>query len=261
MIIDAFLVFNEADILDLRLHELDSVIDKFVIVEGLETFSGQSHIPSFSAEQFGSKVKYVQVPTLEPAYTNVQSGWERERFLRQQLQPAVLSVSESPDDIVIISDVDEIPNPEVIKKNLTNFSKCMHRLSLDFFYYNVNCFLGPLSSPTVGTIAEYEKFGGTHDARSWGNQHKLIENAGWHFSYFGGLDRIRHKVESFSHSKDDFAVEFLKRSNNDVLHDIQDRRDLFRRPEMNQFEYRSSDDVRLPKYFLENREKFKHFTA
>lgn len=260
MIIDAFLFFNEIDILELRLNELHDVVDQFVIVEGLETFSGQPHESVLANHQFGPKVKYVSVPTLSPAYTDVQSGWERERFLRSQLWPAVLDVSKSPDDVVIVSDVDEIPRPEIVLNTAKNISNGMHRLSLDFFYYNVNCFLGPLSSPTIGTLSQYEKFGGTHDARSWGNQHIPVENAGWHFSYFGGLDRIKNKVKSFSHSQDDFCKEFLARSDEEAKKDIDARQDLFRRPELNKFEYRASDDPRLPQTFLNNIERYKHFT-
>ena len=39
---DCFNFFNELDILDIRLHELNDVVDKFVLIESVETFTGKS---------------------------------------------------------------------------------------------------------------------------------------------------------------------------------------------------------------------------
>ena len=158
--------------------------------------------------------------------------------------------------------MDEIPNPHVIGENLPRFYNFIHRLDLDFFYYNVNSYVGKWPwGTTVGPMSEYEKCGGSHQARSNGYHEtkRVIADAGWHFSYFGGPDKIREKVKSFSHSQDQIAKDFFSRTDADLKADIKDRRDLYRRPEMNQFEHRSAGDPRLPKYFLENRDKFPHF--
>lgn len=261
MVIDAVMFSTELDILELRTNELYDVVDKFLIVEGLETFSGKPRISTL-VQLESSKFKHVIIPTLEPKYTDIQSGWEREKFLRSQLYVEALKVSSSPDDVLIVSDVDEIPRPEVIKNTISLLTKGMHRFSLDFFYYNVNCYLGisPLG-PTIGTMAQYEKEGGSHEARTWGKIHNVVENAGWHFSYFGGLDRIRTKVEGFSHSQDDFCKAFLARSDEEAMKDIQAGQDLFRRAELNKFDHRDENDPKLPKTFLNNKERYKHFIA
>jgi beta-1,4-mannosyl-glycoprotein beta-1,4-N-acetylglucosaminyltransferase len=268
MIIDACMLFNEVDMLELRLNVLDPIVDAFVIVEAQERFGSDKGKPCYlfdnwdRFENFRSKITYMILPTLCPSYVDVASGWQREKYQREHLSSTAEMVSTSPDDILLCSDVDEIPNPDVLSKNLPAFSKSIHRLDLDFFYYNVNSYVGKWAwGTTVGTMSEYAKCGGSHQARANGyhDTNRVVPDAGWHFSYFGDTQRILEKVSSFSHSKDQIVTDLINRSEDELKEDIRERRDLFRRADMNQFEHRSSDDPRLPKYFLENKDKFKHF--
>lgn len=243
MIIDACMFFNETELFELRLDELSSVVDKFVVVEAAESFTGKPRTTLF--DKVSDKITYVRLAELQPSYTDPASGWQREKYQRDCLLTAALSVSTSPDDILIAADCDEIPKATAVREAITTLSTGLHRLSLDFFYYNVNNYLGKWPwGVTIGTIAQYEQVGGTHTARSLNLP--VIENAGWHFSYFGGVTRIRNKVESFSHATDDFCQAFLARPNEEAEKDIASGEDIFRTRGLNKFEQRSNKDTRLP---------------
>src|SRR5208337_3284906 len=147
-IIDAFMFFDELDLLEVRLNELNPIVDHFVIVESLERFGSCKPKSAFLQENwnvvksFEHKIKYVLLPHLEPTYTDKTSGWQREAFQRNAMLPAVLELSTSSDDIVLISDCDEIPRAEAVCNSLNRVRGGLHYLSLDLFWYNVNRYLG-----------------------------------------------------------------------------------------------------------------------
>jgi beta-1,4-mannosyl-glycoprotein beta-1,4-N-acetylglucosaminyltransferase len=81
MVIDAILFTDEIDILEIRLNEMNSVVDKFVIVEALEAHGSVKRREACLAKNwdvvrpFEDKIKYVVLDKLEPAYTDGVSGW------------------------------------------------------------------------------------------------------------------------------------------------------------------------------------------
>lgn len=267
MLIDAFLLSGELDLLELRLNELNPIIDKFVIVESLEKFGSLDtksasllqNWPRF--KEFESKIHYILLDKLEPPYMDVYSAWRRELFQRNALMKGIIAVASSKDDKVLISDCDEIPNTDTVLKNLHRVE--LYRLKVRMYYYNVNRFVGdwPWCGPVLGTIQNIEDIGGCENARCFDYvpSGKVIDDGGWHFSYFGSIDRIRAKVNSFSHSTDDFCEEMLKRSDDEILKDVRAGKDLFRREDRT-FEYFPSNHPNLPKTFLQNPEKYKIFT-
>jgi beta-1,4-mannosyl-glycoprotein beta-1,4-N-acetylglucosaminyltransferase len=267
MLIDAFLYAWELDILEIRLHELSSVVDKFVIVESKE-MHGSDNKKEFSLKDnwhiikpFDHKIEYVLLDKLEPPFGG-SDGWARENYHRNSLMAPILKVSTSPEDLVMISDVDEIPRALEMKfyKHVqeTGYrNNDLIALKQDLFYYNVNTYNGFWNGTVVGPVSKIQEVGGPQSARNMRDSVKSIEEAGWHFSYFGGLDRIKTKVENFVHASDPPCKEFRNRSDAEALEDIKGGRDIYRRNDM-VFSKRESDDPRLPAYFLNNREKFKH---
>jgi len=264
MIYDLSMFFNENDMFELRYRILRGVVDKFVVVEAAEAFSGQLKgltFDGFNRDKDG--VTYYALPQLEPPYTDVASGWQREKTQRDAMLIAAKYAGAGPDDVLFCSDVDEIMRPEMVADMAASTSTGHKRLNLDFFYYDVTSYLGLWPhGTTVGTLAQYEEIGGTHAMRSWPHHRygdRMIQNAGWHFSYFGGMTAIRKKVECFSHAKDDFCQAFLKRSDAEAQADIDRRVDIYRTRGLNQFETRSSDDGRLPAAFRADKERFSKF--
>jgi beta-1,4-mannosyl-glycoprotein beta-1,4-N-acetylglucosaminyltransferase len=268
MIIDCCMFYNEVSMLDLRLHELNSVVDKFVIVEAEETIgSGQKRKAVLPdnweiIKPFENKVHYKLLPKLEPPFTGLPGDpWGRERFQRNQLLTAALELNPQQDDTLIISDVDEIPDPKVIIDNIYRLDKGICRLAMKFFYYNVNNFLGTWTrGSTMGQLSHYVQVS-PEDSRykNQDNEH-IIENAGWHFSFFGGVDNIKDKVTHYSHALDGICTDLRARDDKELIKDVLAGQDLFRREGMNKFIKTSTFDPTLPKFYLNNLGRYKQFT-
>jgi beta-1,4-mannosyl-glycoprotein beta-1,4-N-acetylglucosaminyltransferase len=269
MIIDACMFFNELDLLEIRLNELDSIVDKFVIVESLETFGSSAKKSAVLRDNwsvvkpFEHKIKYTLLPKLEPAFTDSTSGWYRELFQRNELLTSALTVSSSPDDVLIASDCDEIPRAAVIRDSIPLLSQGMQRLKLLAYVYNVNWTDGEWRwGPTLGTIAQYQAVGGSQNARSFGYHvtGQEIPDAGWHFSYFGGISGLRTKISSFAHASDDFCKEFLAEDDKTIAADIAAGRNLYH-SRKGVFTPALTNDPTLPAHFLNNLERYKHLTS
>jgi beta-1,4-mannosyl-glycoprotein beta-1,4-N-acetylglucosaminyltransferase len=269
-VIDACIFFNEVDMLDLRMHILDPVVDYFVVVESLESIginSRKSKPLCFEANKFLHKTVFLILPSLEPQLRDLSTGWQqnqymsdrmqREKYQRDRMMAGAFSIMKSETDLLLASDVDEIPRPEIVEAfgSLSG----IHRLALDFYYYNVNWRAEKwFEGTTIGTIDEYNLKGGIGKVR-WSPSTKVIDNAGWHFSYFGGVERIRDKIKHFSHSSDDMCQDVIVRKDDEIAQDIRDGRDLYRREDQ-PLEHRSSTDPSLPQYFLQHKDKYTQFT-
>src|SRR6476620_1912740 len=108
---DCFTLFNELDLLELRLRELDALVHRFVLVEAPRTFTGLPKPLHFKQNRdrfqpFLPKIVYVE---LEEFPADLASAWDREYFSRRAIMRGLDSAA--PDDLVLISDVDEIPKP------------------------------------------------------------------------------------------------------------------------------------------------------
>jgi beta-1,4-mannosyl-glycoprotein beta-1,4-N-acetylglucosaminyltransferase len=269
LIIDAFMFFNEADLLEIRLHELDPVVDWFVIVESLQTFSGKPRaavLPEIWSvvKPFEHKVKYRTLSRLLPEYKKSwnpkKSIWPREHFQRDALLQAAVDIPASNDDILMISDCDEIPRTTTLRDNLDELKHGIHTLEMELFYYNVNNRLSVWNGTTIATIGEMRKAGGPSVVReNNGRGNIVIKNGGWHFSYFGGPEHMRTKVESFSHSSERRFKKFLRKDPQEIVSDIVSRKDVVGRDFPDRAYWRS-DDPRLPAYFLNHSERYAHFT-
>src|SRR4051812_16190634 len=114
MIVDGFTFFNELDLLDIRLAELYPVVDRFVIVEGDQSFRGNAKPANFidnieRYDQYADKIVYLTAFMAgAPTTGNDQTDpWEREYYQRRTIDEGLRDLAL--DDIVLISDIDEIP--------------------------------------------------------------------------------------------------------------------------------------------------------
>jgi beta-1,4-mannosyl-glycoprotein beta-1,4-N-acetylglucosaminyltransferase len=260
MLIDAFLYNGERDILDLRINELKDVVDKFVIVESLEHHGSYNRklLPSvFVGDGAGNKIHYVCLDHLEPAFDGTNS-WARENYHRNAIMWHVAEVAKSDMDVVMLSDCDEVPRAERVGPIYPGYTDKLYGTCQDFFYYNVNTYGGEWHGTVLGSWKWFLE-GTFQDARNQRDSLPLIPDCGWHFSYFGGIDRIRNKTRNFAHAHEDICKILESRTDTEMLSDIKAGRDLYHR-DMS-FVWRDSDDYRLPKYFLENRERFPLWTT
>jgi beta-1,4-mannosyl-glycoprotein beta-1,4-N-acetylglucosaminyltransferase len=133
-IFDCFIYFDEDLILDLRLRELNKYIDKFIIVESGEDHQGNLKKKNFNINnfyEFKNKIDYYYIEKF-PEF--IKEPWKRENYQRNYLINGLKDAQ--PDDLIIISDVDEIPNLNFfIKEN--NFNN-YYVFEQKMFYYKLN---------------------------------------------------------------------------------------------------------------------------
>ena len=109
---DCFSYWDEDLLLDLRLNILNEYIDYFVIVEGNKTWQNNSKKFRFNINnflKFKDKIIYIKVDDLPDG----DNPYLRENFQRNAISRGILNADK--DDLIIISDLDEIPNPRFIK--------------------------------------------------------------------------------------------------------------------------------------------------
>jgi beta-1,4-mannosyl-glycoprotein beta-1,4-N-acetylglucosaminyltransferase len=121
---DCFTFFNELDILEIRLNELDPVVDYFVLVEATKTFSGQPkklifHENNARYSAFLDKIIHVVVDDMPPVLTN--DRWKLEIYQRRSISRALTKCEN--DDIILISDVDEIPDVRILESIIERVHK------------------------------------------------------------------------------------------------------------------------------------------
>ena len=189
---------NELELLELRLMTLYDHVDYFVLVEAGMTHSCTPKPLHFeeNKEMFAKymdKIVHIKVETLP--YTG---SWANENYNRELLMRGILTAD--PDDYIMVSDIDEIPNPVVLKdavnKNLDFFV-----LQQKLFYYYVNCLQKQLWSGPV--ITKRRLMTSTQQMRRQrGSLKNLLPNGGWHYSYVGGIERIKNKIQSYAESID-----------------------------------------------------------
>ena len=281
MVYDCFIFFNELDLLEIRLNELDDVVDKFVLVEADKTFQykPKPFIFEENKERFSKflhkiiHIKLTEYPLFIPVI-NPFSPWKIEFFQRNSIVKGLINCN--PDDIILISDVDEIPKAEVIKQRLSEGVNKIYGLKMDMFMYFFNNRL--VFDPDSRMDKEESKNGIWHctamlpykllkkkpfkirktvmRTKRRGEVYEIIPNAGWHFTYIGGVKKIIQKIEAFSHTE--YNLEQYKSEQN-IIELIESGKDLFGRDL--EFEI-AGDNYLLPKYLntQESRDKYKeHF--
>ena len=205
---DCVLFSNELDLLYLRLSELDPVVDNFVIVQATTTFQGAER-PLVSIEddsrfkQFSAKMRHIVVDDLPRGTT----PWFAEFVQRDRSGQALLEHAK-PDDLVLLSDVDEIPSREAVEKARTIERGQVGAFDMRFFYYGLNW-----EVPFGWDGAWHRARAFRAEALSYVSAQELricppdirIPESGWHFSYCYRraelVDHIREKATSFAHTE------------------------------------------------------------
>lgn len=272
-VIDVFPFFNELDILEIRLNILDPYVDCFILSEATKTFSGlekplyyQENKDRF--EKFNHKIIHNIVEDTTPPELH---PYQRDVFQKDNIKKVILENS-SDDDVIIWSDVDEVPNPDAIEDLQSYFEQ-----DAIFHFAQENC-MGYLNLVEVGGIiramttdwdyGDRPRWLGTKvfgksilekytlsELRSKQENEKnyRIFPGGWHWSYVGseGLsveERVLKKIECAAHSE----------LNNDQIKQnvarVKDNKDPLGR-DYAIYQTVPIDDS-YPQYILDNKEKF-----
>ena len=209
-IIDAFIFYDELDLLKIRLEFLYDFVDYFVICESSVTFTGRSKRWNFfdHREAFSpwlDKIIYLKYEPTQLFLDGCKSAWQVEAAQRNFLATELVKFDKN--DWAIISDVDEIWNPEVVMPYLKNnkIRVDFGNLEMLFHYYYLNCRGIGVENSTWRKaffirVNRIQKKKDINKIRE-GKQKNILNNAGWHFSYLGGVKKIIDKIESFSHQE------------------------------------------------------------
>lgn len=207
---DCFLFFNELELLEIRLHEMNEFVDHFVLVESTETFRGNPKPLYFSDNQdLFAKYKDKIIHVVIDNHYATGNPWDRESYQRNQIARGLGDCHA--DDIVLVSDLDEIIRrsdgqrliqPLVLRTSdavtaVLRFSRWqLNRLAPEF---------GSLWNGTVATTFAHFKRMGAQGLRDRKDYFPQVWHAGWHFTNMGGVKRVIPKIESTSHSEVDIA--------------------------------------------------------
>lgn len=220
-IIDSFIFYNELDLLYYRLSILDEYVDYFILVESKYTFSGdikQLHYLNNKTlfEKYNHKILHivVELPFKAPNINySLNEQWKNEYHQRNAIKNGIDMIIQNLDntDIILTSDVDEIPNPQILIKAKNNSlpynPNTLNRLALDMYYYNLYYRIGEGSNwhgIKLITVYAYKTNKLTFQEMRVLEHSKfvpVIEKGGWHLSYFGDINFIITKIGSFSHQE------------------------------------------------------------
>ena len=233
-IFDCFMYFDEETVLELRLNILDKYVDYFVIVESSFTHKGDKRELNFNHQKFKKfkdKLIYITYDKEPPeigknlinekdnetikSFKYIENAILRENGQRNEILKGLELAKD--DDMILISDVDEIPNLENV-----DLSKIREKITLfkqDMFYYKFNLKLPNLE--WTGTKACKKKFlkspqwlrnikdrkyrfyrFDTFFSDTKYINIKIILNGGWHFSNLKTASEIEFKLKSYLHHRE-----------------------------------------------------------
>ncbi len=212
MVIDLCYILNELDVLEVRFNILNDYVDKFVVVECTETFSGVPKIPCFNKNderwsKWRDKIVYYLVDDfpldeqmLDMAYESPCTGahehyWIREFYIKESARKALLPCKD--DDVVFISDCDEIWNPKLVYK--PKDEEVLKPKQLPYLYYFNQRTDEDWLGWTGTTVCRYKtiKNGVINHIRTDSmTPYTVIEQGGWHFNSIGGKQR---KIDASQH--------------------------------------------------------------
>lgn len=242
MIYDTFCFFNEFDILEIRLNILDPYVDFFVLCESTQTFSGKPK-PLYYQEnkelfaKWNHKIIHHVVGDFETSSAFERAAYQKDS-IREKLQNC------NPEDIIYYGDVDEIWKPKEIGDKIYKLRQ------LNYCYYVNN----RSSEEWRGTsVCKYKNLINLNNLRA--NHQNIIEDGGWHFTNMGGVEKVLQKLDAYDHQEKN-----TERNRKNLQKRFKENKDYVGRIfdwKWKRFKF-WMDESDLPKYLIENKDKYKN---
>ena len=224
--------YDEDLVIDLRLNILNEHVHEFVIVESKFTHSGKKRELLFDINKyskFKNKINYIVLENepvdLEIVHDNhtydkknskyIMNALKRENFQRNGIKKGLTNAK--PDDLILVSDVDEIPNLSNLDINEVNDNIILFKQN--FYYYKFNLKLEDM--PWLGTKGcKYKNLKSPQWLRNIKDKKypfwrldvlfsdkkysniKFIDNGGWHFSNMKTPEEIEKKMRTYLHHRE-----------------------------------------------------------
>ena len=220
---DCVRLHDELDLLELRLDVLDPVVDRFLVVEGDRTFTGEPKASALTAawprfERWASKIDRVECTLPSGAST----AWDLDNLQRRHLRAALIERA-GPDDLLLVGDVDEVPFPDVVPwlEGAVQDEPLQLLMEHAIFFANWSAGLTwrrPFTWDN-GTMALRLRhldhpmprvlLGEPHGDWDGFVQHQ-VPDAGVHLSWLGGPDAVRLKLAA--HSQQEWNTDAVRTS-------------------------------------------------
>lgn len=246
---DAFIFYNELDVLEIRLNILNDYVDYFVIGESIETFRGNEKPLLYEQnkkrfEKFNNKIIHCTIGKLgedqdvfrkavESPNTGITSKdhwWVREFYQKEYMIKALDGAKD--EDNIFVSDTDEIWNPKIKKEVIDDTVYRPIQTAYPFFLNNrsnqhYNAWVGT----RFGTVKKLKQHGFNHFRTEREVQSVPIPNGGWHFSWQGQKNWNKWNDGHPGNQENYFLLQQTKMW---------------------------KDESDLPEYLIQNKEKWKH---
>jgi len=309
-IYDCFLFLNEFEILDLRMNILDPVVDYFVIIEATKTMRGEDRELLFEKNKnryskFAHKIIYksitpptqfIDLPFIEnptcfddkcinEIYKNIlnpllpshplfnrhtQSNYGILYFIRESIKRNLENCSDS--DIILLSDCDEIPNPEILRRldefytddefysftqtcyhYYLNVMRKSHITNVLHHYPGADPYTGHKTSDWKGTKMASYKLVKNYSLNEMRMQPSNdIMDGGWHFSFMGGTESVKEKL----------LAGCIDRNYNEIPTLVENLENSLKNLSAVTFDGDQLTKIEIndtyPEYILQNLNKFKH---
>ena len=289
-IYDCFMYFDEEVVVDVRLHALNEFVDYFVIVESSFTHKGDPRELKFNHkkfEKFKDKIIYIVDEQMyseteelktedseeEKSRKSIFNAAYRENGQRNLIMKGLEGAND--EDLILISDVDEIP--KLSDLNFKNVNEKIILFKQDMFYYKFNlhlpnliwtgtkgCKKKNLITPQWLRNIKDRKYSffriDTFFSKTKFTSIKIVSDGGWHFSNIKTPKEIEFKLRSYLHHREfdlnplsvDQINEIIK--NKQAIYDLKaDKTDnkigngnFLKKFELN----------KLPEYIISNQNKF-----
>ena len=231
-IFDCFMYFDEEVVLEVRLNTLDKLVDYFVIVESKFTHKGDPRDLRFNHkkfEKFKDKIVYLihdeeskdieiinyNDDEKEKSRKYILNAYRRENAQRNYIQKGLVHAKEN--DLILISDVDEIPN--LLDFNFNKINEKIILFKQDMFYYKFNlhlpnllwtgtkaCKKKHLINPQWLRNVKDRKYPfyriDTIFSKNKYKSIKYINAGGWHFTNIKTAKEIEYKLKSYLHHRE-----------------------------------------------------------
>ena len=228
-IYDCFMYFDEDLLLDIRLNSLNEHVSKFIITEATYTHNGNPKKLNFDIKnfkKFENKIEYIVIDQQPENIQTINSldseskkgeklilnGYARDNYQRNELSRGIQNAE--PNDIIIVSDLDEIPNLKNI--NFLNIKNKIIQFKQKMFYYKLNlyypdfdwfgskaCRKKHLLSPQWLRNIKSKKYSRFRldlifNKKKYSDIHYVMDG-GWHFTCIRTPEELEYKLLNFAH--------------------------------------------------------------
>lgn len=224
-LVDCFIFYNEIALLKYRLHLLYSTVDYFVCVEANVTHTNISKPSYFTLykkefEPYLDKIIHIFVDDMP----NSSSPWDFEFHQRNAIDRGLEKLQLDKNDTILISDVDEIPDPA--KLTILKKIPLKTTLALDQKLYYYHPTILQQSFWNHGKAIPYHlyctKFNKLANAVRETGEYNIMNMCGWHFSYFGSTEFIMNKIKMYTHQENNISSLNNKQNIEDAIKNVKD---------------------------------------